>query len=945
MKSNQRMEHKIISYKPYKYLISNRDNKENISQINSQQNREIKNVIKPSISSNNCRLKKNIIDITPIKRNNSNTKIVSTHPIINDNNLEENNNNKRKYIFNIIDRRQNFMENKNSIQQRYPSISNITQIQEKKENITRDKSFDLGHTYSRTKINIDMNKYNISKNTPNYKIINKIPISNITNNNNEYQKKSDRGNFYNISNTIPNSNEQERLFTEPKNVSIYISGSSNKYTNAKIRKNEVIQGQKPIQHNRMYSMTTGGREDLNKIENKILSGNNKIQDDINKKQENKTLYTNYVINSNRYNKNNIIEEENKLRKSYDNIKSKNENYNIKETNNKKRNHYIYESKKKKNEKKDDSKKIINDKDINMKSDMKNNYKVQISNTSERASEDNIRNRYTNKQNNQNKVNDIKSQTKYNIEKNLAQGNYKRNKTPIKSSNINDKTEEKKFSLSNIKRAEKSKSPDKTSTTNQKFICNINKDSKNYYKNSIINVNNNYKRSSDNVTKNSNIQNNYRRNNILESNRNVNNIKNKINIIKNNNSNISTYSSSNTRKYIIPERKVINGINKNTFIKNPMYSSFTNEKTYKLRNLKYSNITKEMNDKNNTCKMIQKNSQYNNTTNQSNYNRDRNINSYLNNKNYNSKTNYNQDKTNFITNQSSTRNRNILNNINLNSRTQNIKIEQTNNYNYNKVLTDKNNNNANKQNNYVIQNNNVNTNNSTFNRGNNISNNNSIYCVVYKNKPKEKKIQNEQINNNTKIYSISHSNNYSSNNYNNKINQRNDLDKEINNEKEINEEMEVEEEIEEEEEEQSYEIEEVEDGEQIGSDDEEEQINDKDEENNRKNQEEIYDMFEEGEDMNHYENENEEDNYNDSGEESEYNNEGEIENIQTKNKKNDNDNEKSPQKKEKEELNENEIIKKSGVLNEKKIKEDNLEKEEICEKNRENKNCIEKEEKK
>ena len=145
MKSNQRMEQKIISYKPYKYLINNRDNKENIAQINNQQKREIKNVIKPSISSINCCLKKNIIDITPMKRNNSNTKIVSTHPVINNNNLEGNNNNKRKNIITIIDRRQNFLDknNRNNDQQRHPSFSNILQMQEKKENRKRDKSFDL----------------------------------------------------------------------------------------------------------------------------------------------------------------------------------------------------------------------------------------------------------------------------------------------------------------------------------------------------------------------------------------------------------------------------------------------------------------------------------------------------------------------------------------------------------------------------------------------------------------------------------------------------------------------------------------------------------------------------------------------------------------------------------------------------------------------------------
>ena len=244
MKPSQRITQIITSSKPNKYI---NNKKENVSPVNNNQIKEIKETtktMKPSISSINCSMQKNGVHLTPIKRNNSNVKITINNSKIN--NISEaleknkNNDNKRKYIVTIIDRRQNFLENKNIFQLRNPSFSKIPQIQEKIENRTRDKSFDLGQSHSQTKINININKYN-TKIINNYKI-NKIPISNVFNNN-DYQKKSDRRNIYtsyNSSNNNNNQNEQERLSTEPKNnnIAIYISGSSNKYNEFKTKNNE-----------------------------------------------------------------------------------------------------------------------------------------------------------------------------------------------------------------------------------------------------------------------------------------------------------------------------------------------------------------------------------------------------------------------------------------------------------------------------------------------------------------------------------------------------------------------------------------------------------------------------------------------------------------------------------------------------------------------------------
>ena len=177
MKSYQRIDHKITSYKPTKYTSSTnntRSNKENISSINYNQNNEIRRVIKPSISSSNCSLQKNKISITPIHRNNSNNKIISDYSGINKNNIIENNNNKRKYIVTIVDRRQKFLEN-SKIQQRSPSFTRLP-YQQKIDNKSFDKSYDLGQSRSQNRI---YNKNNPKIETNNK--INKIPTSLVVN--------------------------------------------------------------------------------------------------------------------------------------------------------------------------------------------------------------------------------------------------------------------------------------------------------------------------------------------------------------------------------------------------------------------------------------------------------------------------------------------------------------------------------------------------------------------------------------------------------------------------------------------------------------------------------------------------------------------------------------------------------------------------------------------
>ena len=335
MKPSQRNQQIITSNK---YIINKR---ENVSPVNNNQNKEKTKSMKPSISSINCTIQKNGIHITPIKRNNSNTKITITHSNIPNISkaLEEskNNINKRKYIVTIIDRRQNFLENKNNLQLKHPSFSKVSQIQEKIENKSRDKSFDLGQSHSQTKINININKYN-TKIINKYKI-NKIPISHVFNNIDYTRKNSDRRNIYNPINNN-NQNDQERLSTEPKNnVAMYISGSSNKYSDSINKNNEMPKRQIPIQHNRIYSMKTGSREDLNIIENNLLRNN--YQKPNEKKNEQKSFYNNYITFTSKYNdKNNINTEENKLRKSFDNSNLTNDKSSLVYNNNN-RNNYIY----------------------------------------------------------------------------------------------------------------------------------------------------------------------------------------------------------------------------------------------------------------------------------------------------------------------------------------------------------------------------------------------------------------------------------------------------------------------------------------------------------------------------------------------------------------------------------------------------------------------------
>ena len=165
MKAYQRIEQKITKYQRPISSHNSNNNKENISQMNYRQNKENKKLIKSSISSINCRLPKKEIQITPIKRNNSNSKITSNHQTVKSD-LDDKKINKRNYIVTIVDRRKQYLENKNNFVQRHQSFSRNQQIGQKIENKVRDKSFDLKQSYSQTKID---NKY-LQKTTSNTKI-------------------------------------------------------------------------------------------------------------------------------------------------------------------------------------------------------------------------------------------------------------------------------------------------------------------------------------------------------------------------------------------------------------------------------------------------------------------------------------------------------------------------------------------------------------------------------------------------------------------------------------------------------------------------------------------------------------------------------------------------------------------------------------------------------
>ena len=273
MKAYQRIEQKITKYQRPISSHNSNNNKENISQMNYRQNKENKKLIKSSISSINCRLPKKEIQITPIKRNNSNSKITSNHQTVKSD-LDDKKINKRNYIVTIVDRRKQYLENKNNFVQRHQSFSRNQQIGQKIENKVRDKSFDLKQSYSQTKID---NKY-LQKTTSNTKI-NTITVKN---NNKENKQNSEKRNIFNL-NKIE-KNDQERLSTEPvKNYSIYISGSSNKYSDTKNKKNDTSNNQmlKPIKT--IYSIKTDKKEQRNINEN-----NNKRNNQIS--TNNKPIY-------------------------------------------------------------------------------------------------------------------------------------------------------------------------------------------------------------------------------------------------------------------------------------------------------------------------------------------------------------------------------------------------------------------------------------------------------------------------------------------------------------------------------------------------------------------------------------------------------------------------------------------------------------------------------
>ena len=305
MKSYQKIENTTSLYKPYKKTISS-DNtnkrKGNVSPINTNQIKETKKTIKFSKSSINCTLQKNDGEITRIKRHNSNIQVVSNHKNINDRRNNENNNNKQKYIKQIVDRVEKYMENKNDMNQRINSFKKYSQLQEKNENKERNKNINSGQ--SAYNIN-SFNKYNQRINITNK--INKISI-NVNINNNETDEnniKTERSIKYTNSNN--NKNVKERRSLEHKNnYSFYISGSLNRHNDNKKNENQKSQ----IKHNRIYSMKAGSIKDLNKIENKFVGQANK---------EKTTLYNSYIRNTSKYNKGDINTEDNKTRKSFDNI--------------------------------------------------------------------------------------------------------------------------------------------------------------------------------------------------------------------------------------------------------------------------------------------------------------------------------------------------------------------------------------------------------------------------------------------------------------------------------------------------------------------------------------------------------------------------------------------------------------------------------------------------
>ena len=213
MKSYQKIENIASIYKPYKKTISS-DNtnkiKGNVSPIKTNQIKETKKTIKFSKSSINCTLQKNDGEITRIKRHNSNIQVVSNHKNINDRRTNENNNNKQKYLKQIVDRVEQYMENKNDMNQRINSFKKYSQLQEKNENKERNKNINSGQSAHNLNLN-SFNKYNQRINITNK--INKISI-NVNINNNETDEnniKTERSIKYTNSNNNKNVKERRSL--------------------------------------------------------------------------------------------------------------------------------------------------------------------------------------------------------------------------------------------------------------------------------------------------------------------------------------------------------------------------------------------------------------------------------------------------------------------------------------------------------------------------------------------------------------------------------------------------------------------------------------------------------------------------------------------------------------------------------------------------------------
>ena len=234
-----------------------------------------------------------------------------------------------------------------------------------------------------------------------------------------------------------------------------------------------------------------------------------------------------------------------------------------------------------------------------------------------------------------------------------------------------------------------------------------------------------------------VNNQFRKNNQLNTHNNAN--------INQNNINYSFFNSSNNNNGPNNNNYYFNNQDKKKYcVNNPISNNNDNNNNQNNNNNDYnnqnnSNYNNQNNNYNNNNYNNQNNNNYNNQNN-NNYNNNQNNNNY--NNNYNNQNNYNNNNQNNYNNT----NQNNYNNNNQN----NYNNSNQNNYNYNNNYNNQNNYNNNNQNNYNnnIQNNNNYNNN--YNNQNNYNNNN----------------QNNYNNNNQNNYNNNIQNNYNNNNQNN-----------------------------------------------------------------------------------------------------------------------------------------------------------------------------------